>query len=67
MLSLFVSVDNSLTQKEIDPSMQEERKLLDAITAILHEEFNWMNEWINQSCILRKTLQSKIHQTDSKF
>lgn len=40
MLSLFVSVDNSLTQKEIDPSMQEERKLLDAIPAILHEEFN---------------------------
>lgn len=48
MLSLFVSVDNSLTQKEIDPSMQEERKLLDAIPAILHEEFNWMNEWMSE-------------------
>lgn len=40
MLSLFVSVGKSLTQKEIDPSIKKERKLLDAIPAILHEEFH---------------------------
>lgn len=40
MLSLLVSADNSLTQKEIDPSMQKDRKSLDAIPAILHEEFH---------------------------
>lgn len=66
MLSLFVSVDNSLTQKEIDPSMQEERKLLDAITAILHEEFNWMNEWVNKS-VLHVTQNTTVKNTPNRL
>lgn len=40
MVSLFVSADNSLIQKEIDPSMQKDRQLINAMPAISHEEFH---------------------------
>lgn len=66
MLSLFVSVDNSLTQKEIDPSMQEERKLLDAIPAILKNLTEWMNEWVNKS-VLHITQNTTVKNTPNRL
>lgn len=59
MLSLFASSDNSLTQKEIDCSMQKDRKYLDPIPAILCEECYWMNDWINHCYVLCRTLYSQ--------
>lgn len=44
MLFFFVSADNGLTQKEVGPSMRKDRKLLDTMLAILHEEFHLLNE-----------------------
>lgn len=59
MLFFFVSA-KSLTQKQIGPSMQKDRKLLDTIPAILHEEFHLLNGWISavdyaEHCAIKNT------------
>lgn len=60
MLFFFVSADNRLTQKEVRPSMWKDRKLLDTMLAILHEEFHLVNEWISvayyaEHCAIKNT------------
>lgn len=64
MLFFFVSADNSLTQKEVGPSMRKERKWLDIVPAILHEESHLPNEWISAVCYAE---HCAIKNTQNRF